>query len=129
MIKISKKSQYGLRAMIQLAKSFKAKRICSIKMISENEGIPFDFLEKIISQLEKENLVKGKRGATGGYLLGKAPNKISVYNIVSVLEGNKKPVNCEFCLRTKKCASKNVWAKLEVSLNNTLQKIKLSELI
>jgi Rrf2 family protein len=129
MLTVSKKSQYGLRAMIQLAKNYKAERVLSVKTISEKEEIPFDFLEKIIAQLEKANLVKGKRGVSGGYFLAKSSKKISVYDIVSVLERNKKPVNCEFCQRIKKCASKNVWLKLEVSLNNTLQKIKLAELI
>lgn len=141
MITISKKSQYGLRAMIQLAKNYKAGsrqgrgssiksgRLFSVKNISEKEEIPFDFLEKIISQLEKANLVKGKRGVSGGYFLAKSPQKINVYDVVSVLEENKKPVNCAFCKRIKKCSSKNVWVKLENSLNETLKKIKLSELI
>lgn len=133
MIKISKKSQYGLRAMVCLAKHYNppagGKEVCSTKTISEIEGIPFDFLEKIISQLEKAKLVKGKKGVQGGYILSMPPKKISVKDIISVLEENKKPVNCALCARIKKCSAKNVWSKLNDSLNKTLNSIKLSDLV
>jgi DNA-binding IscR family transcriptional regulator len=46
MIKISKKAQYGLRAMVFLAKNYKSKSFFSAKTISVKEGIPFEFLEK-----------------------------------------------------------------------------------
>lgn len=129
MIKVSKKSQYGLRAMIYLAKNYKLKRVISIKKISEEEGIPFGFLEKIVSQLEKSGLVKGKKGIGGGYILAKSPRKISASDIVFLLEDNKKSVNCALCCKKGKCASKNVWAKVDLVLAKTLKSIKLSDLI
>jgi len=129
MFKVSKKAQYGLRAMAYLAKNYKAKKVCSVKLISKDEDIPFDFLEKIILQLEKARLVKGKKGVQGGYTLLKLPQKISVNDIVSVLEENKKPVDCSFCGRRSKCMTKNVWAKLNDSLNKTLKSITLADLI
>lgn len=129
MIKISKKSQYGLRAAVCLAKNYKTKKVLSIKTISEKEGVPFDFLEKIISELEKAKLVRGKKGVKGGYILSKPPKRISANDIVSVLEQNKKPVDCTFCGRKSKCLTKNVWRKLNIELNKTLNSIKLSDLI
>mgnify|MGYP001594005231 CR=1 FL=1 len=50
MIKVSKKAQYGLRAMVLLAKKYKAKRILSVREMANMEAIPFVFLEKIIIQ-------------------------------------------------------------------------------
>ena len=129
MIKISKRAQYGLRAMVCLAKSHKSKKILSVKYISEKEGIPFVFLEKIISQLEKADLVESKKGIQGGYTLSKSPKKISANDIVFILEENKKPVDCAFCGRKKECLTKNVWAKVENALNKTLESITLAELI
>lgn len=134
MLKISKKSQYGLRAMVQLAKNYKAKRILSAKTISEKEGIPFEFLEKIILQLEKAGLVKSKKGVQGGYVLSHPPKKISANDVVSILEnpptGEKKSmVNCTLCGRKSKCATKDVWVKLDIALNKTLEKITLKNLI
>ena len=129
MIKVSKKSQYGLRAMVCLAKYYKKGQICSVKLISEKEGIPFDFLEKIILQLEKAKLVKSKKGINGGYILSRAPIKISANYVVSALEENKKTVDCSLCLRSKKCLTKNVWGKIENSINKTLRAITLKDLI
>jgi len=129
MIKVSKKTQYGLRAMVCLAKNYKSKAICSTKMISQNEAIPFDFLEKIISRLEKENLVTGKKGTQGGYVLSKNPAKISANDVVFALEENKKPVDCALCGRKRRCLTKNVWLKVELVLNKTLKSISLADLI
>jgi len=129
MFKISKKSQYGLRAMVCIASFSGKNQICSTKMISEKEIIPFDFLEKIISKLEKAGLVKSKKGIQGGYFLAKPAKKISVEDIVSALEGKNPLVDCAICGRAKKCVSKNVWGKIEKSLDKTLNSIKLSKLI
>jgi len=129
MIKVSKKSQYGLRAMVLLAKSYKAKQVLSTKIISEKEGVPFDFLEKIISQMERAGLVKSKKGVQGGYALSRSPAKITAKDIVSVLEGEESTVNCAFCKRSKKCLTKNVWGKIDLAIYKTLKSITLKDLI
>ena len=78
-MKVSKRTQYGLRAMVYLATAFGKKgKICSLKEISEKENISFDYLEKIISRLEKKGLVRAKRGVRGGYFLGRSPKKIKI---------------------------------------------------
>lgn len=127
-MQISKKSQYGLRAMAYLAKIYSNKRPCPIKEISGKEGIPFNFLEKIISRLEKTGLVKAKKGASGGYFLAKSPAKITVREILNALEKNIALVECCGCKRIKKCATKNVWKKVQNVLAHTLNSITLSSL-
>lgn len=129
MLKISKKSQYGLRAMVCLVKFSKKSQPCSTKTISEKESIPFDFLQKIISKLEKSGLVKGKKGIQGGYFLAKSPKEINVRDIVFALEGKNSLVDCFICKRARRCAAKNVWEKTEKSLDKTLESIKLSSLV
>jgi len=133
-MKISAKTQYGLRAMVYLAKT---RKISSLKEISENEKIPFDFLEKIISKLEKAKLVKSKRGAQGGYALSRPSSKITTGEIIKILEGTIAPVLCiaeekskKFdCPHEKKCLTKNVWKKVQDALNETLNSIILADLI
>ena len=129
MIKVSKKSQYGLRAMVLLAKNYKAKQILSTKIISKKEEVPFDFLEKIISQLEKADLVESKKGVQGGYILSRSPAKITANDIVSVLEGEDSTVDCTFCQKTKKCLTRNVWKKIDMAISKTLKSITLADLI
>jgi len=135
MIKISTKSQYGLRAMVYLAR-FQDK-ICPLRVISKKEGISFDYLEKIILKLEKTGLIKSKKGAQGGYSLGKKPSKIKIGEIIRTLEGNTGLVKCMalgkrgkyHCSRERKCLTKNFWKKIQDSLNSALNSITLADLI
>lgn len=127
-MQISKKSQYGMRAMVLLAKNYKTKQLLSTKEIAQAEGVPFDFLEKIILQLKRAELVKGKKGANGGYVLIKNPKKVTALQIVRVLE-DTMPVDCSLCGKKRKCMSKNVWTKVDVAINKALKSVKLADLI
>lgn len=127
-MKISKRAEYGLAAMVHLAKN-KNKRAISIREISNIEGIPFEFLSKIFSGLERAGLVAAKHGAAGGYYLAKSASAITAGNIVEALEGKITPVNCALCKKANKCVSKNVWDKVKNSLSKTLYSIKLADLI
>jgi len=126
MFQVSKKSQYGLRAITYLAK---VKRIASLKEMAEKEAIPFDFLEKILSRMEKAGLLVSKKGSQGGYVLAKPLNKITAGDVVEALEGKIVPVECSLCGKARKCASKNVWDKVKQSLALTLYSITLKDLV
>ena len=137
-MKISKKTQYGLRAMVYLAMRFNEKsKIRSLKEISEKEDISFDYLEKIISRLEKKGLLGSKRGVRGGYFLTRSPEKIKVGEIIKVLEGTMAPVKCIAkekskrydCPRKRICKTLNVWKKTQDVLNSTFNSITLADLI
>lgn len=115
--------------MVYLAKVFPEKRVCPLKEISEKEDISFDFLEKIMSDLEKSGLVKAKKGARGGYFLKRKPEKIKALEIMEVLEGKIAPVECLGCSRAKGCSSRNLWDEVEDSLDSTLNSLSLADLI
>ncbi len=100
----------------------------SLKDISRKENIPFDFLEKIMSELEKRKLVKAKKGVQGGYALAKKPAKITAKDIVNSLEDTIS-VDCRLCGKVRKCASKNVWSKVDTAIEKTLKSITLENLI
>ena len=135
MLKISTKSQYGLRAMVYLAK-FKNK-ISPLKEISKKEGISFDYLEKILSKLEKTGLVEAKKGVRGGYFLARSPARIKIGEIIRNLEGTTSLVKCivgakilrYHCARERKCLTRNFWKKIQDSLNYTLNSMTLADLI
>jgi len=127
-MQVSKKAQYGLRAMVYLAKNFSKDKVCPLKKISEAEGIPFDFLEKIVSELEKAGLVKAKRGASGGYFLSKKAKEIKAGEIVRALE-TTVPVGCLGCLKADACSAKNLWDEVQDSLDSTLNSMTLEDLI
>lgn len=128
-MQVSKKSQYGLRAMVYLAKVSSKDKVCPLKKISKAEEIPFDFLEKIVSELDKAGLVKAKKGSQGGYYLTKKPEKITVGQIVGALEKTTAPVKCEGCSRAIECSAKGAWDEVGQSLDATLNSISLKDLI
>jgi len=126
-MKISKRAEYGLTAMVHLAKN-KTKKAVSIRQISNIEGVPFEFLSKIFAVLEKGNLVVSHHGANGGYVLARSPIKITAANIITLLE-DTNTVNCSRCLISKKCLAKNVWKQIDIAIDKTLDGITLAKLI
>ena len=130
MIKISSKSQYGLRAMAYLAKNG---IVSSVKTIALEEGIPSGFLEKILVRLKEAGLVKVKWGVKGGYSLALSPKKITVGDVVRPLEEKMAFAFCLdkgfSCPKEKHCLTKNVWLKVQKSLNDSLDSITLFNLI
>jgi len=130
-MRISTKTQYGLRAMTYLAQS---RDICSIATIAREEGIPAEFLEKIVQDLKKAGLVTARRGAHGGYKLARNPKKITAGEILHTLEKSVENVVCidqgnHCCPHAKKCRAKDVWQKLRSSIDETLSSVTLSDLI
>ncbi len=84
---ISLKTQYGLRAMVSLAANH-GKGAVQAKEIAETQDVPVRYLELLLSQLRRAQLVDATRGKKGGYYLSKKPNAISVYDIITAFEGN-----------------------------------------
>lgn len=128
-MKISKKSQYGLRAMIHLAQ--RDGSFCSLKEISEKELIPFNYLEKICSQMEKGGLLKSRKGVYGGYALAKKHEDITVGELFRCLGERMLLVDCidGICAQKKHCKSINAWEKIQKSLEKTINSITLTSLI
>ncbi len=128
-MKISTKSQYGLRAMVFLAQH--KNKILPLKIIAKKEGISLHYLEKIISALEKKGLVKAKKGFQGGYFLAKKPEKIKIGEIIKALEKDIPLVKClkEFCPRSKKCLAKKFWRNFHKTISLAINSLTLADLI
>ncbi len=90
---ISKKTKYGLNAVIYLAKEFD-KGAVLISDLAEDEKMPKKFLEAILLELKNRGILQSKKGKGGGYTLAKSPKEITVGEIVRALEGPLAPVSC-----------------------------------
>lgn len=102
------------------------KKPVSLKEISQTEKIPFSYLEKIFGILEKNHLVKSKKGPNGGYML--ARKNITLSEIIAPLEGDVMKCISKGCVMQCKCQTYNVGVKIQEAVYKTLQKIKLSDL-
>ena len=86
-MKVSSKGHYGLLALAELVESYKLRRAVQVKEIAKNRQIPTEYLGQIMVLLKRGRLVHGSRGPTGGYMLARAPESITVKEVLHVLEG------------------------------------------
>ena len=91
-MKVSAKSEYGVRAMVQLARAFGSGPM-PLSLIAEREKISLDFLEQVMLALRNEGLVKSVRGVHGGYLLARDPDSVAVGEVIQAIEGPLSPSN------------------------------------
>lgn len=95
-MRLSKRGEYGLRAMIMLATpgAEEAPPVVQIREISEREHIPGKFLEQILLALKNAGLLQSRMGVGGGYYLARSAQEISLGQIIRVLDGPLAPVRC-----------------------------------
>ena len=131
-MKLSTRGRYGIHAMYDLARNAEYGPQ-SIKAISEREGIPEAYLEQLIAPLKRAGLVTSTRGAQGGYTLARAPEEITVGDVLRALEGGLNLVDCldeeDACGKSCACASRIVWMKLRDGLNAIVDGITLRDMI
>ncbi len=93
-MKLSKRGEYGLRAMIDLAAWDHESTVVQIKEIAERQQIPSKFLEQILLNLKNAGLLHSKMGVGGGYYLARPADEITLGHIVRVLDGPLAPIRC-----------------------------------
>lgn len=93
-MKISKKAEYAIRAVISIAR-YKQNKPLQIGEISVSESIPTKFLEQILLSLKNNGILKSKRGANGGYKLAKSSKQISLRMILEIIDGPFDPIGLE----------------------------------
>ena len=96
-MRLSKRGEYGLRAMIMLAGSARENEplpVVQIKEISQREQISSKFLEQILLTLKNAGLLHSKMGVGGGYYLARPASEITLGQIFRVLDGPVAPIKC-----------------------------------
>ena len=104
-MKLTKRGEYALRALISLAAAREAGLdLLPLKDIVAREKIPLPFLEQIFFQLREAGIVDGKRGKRGGYFLAKPPSNISMGEVVRLIDGPLAPIACVSHTAYAKCS-------------------------
>ncbi len=84
---ISSRCEYACRAVVELARLSSSPQPTTIEVIARKRGIPDKFLVQILLQLKRDGIVRSVRGVHGGYLLGRAPESITLLDIVQAVDG------------------------------------------
>lgn len=131
-MRISTRSRYGLRFMVELAANYD-NGVMYKKDIAKSQGISEKYLSQILVTLKAAGLVVGFRGVNGGYILAKSPDEITLKDIVAVLEGDLALVDCvngsAKCPRESICVTQEVWAMVGEAVSDALTSMTLSELV
>lgn len=131
-MRITTKSRYAIRAVYALVVLGGEVEAVPLKKISDYEGISLKYLEQIFSQLKKNNIVTSLRGITGGYVLSRRPEEITVKEIIYVMDGPVKPVDCidvDGCDKADNCPINWFWRDLKKNVDAYFEKITLKGLL
>ncbi|MBI2686323.1 MAG: Rrf2 family transcriptional regulator [Acidobacteria bacterium] len=132
---LSKKTQYTLRALYALSRTYGQGPTLSAK-IAKEESIPQDFLENILLYLKREGLVSSKKGKGGGYALLSPPSQITLGRVIRLMEGPLAPLpcasetayrKCDECVDDRFCGTKLVMREVRDAIATILDKTTLAE--
>lgn len=101
-MKLSKKSEYGLRALLELTIAHDETTLQRHE-IADRQHIPIEFLEQILLTLKRAGLVASRRGIKGGYTLIKQPKEITLGHVIRLLDGPLAPIGCVSKTAYQKC--------------------------
>lgn len=127
-MKISARTQYACKAMIELAQFYESSQLVRIKSISEEHDISSRFLVQILLQLKTAGLVHSARGASGGYQLARPPKDITLADILNAVEDRAEPQsNPED--QPINILLNHVWKEVQAEEEKLLQKHTLADMI
>ena len=101
-MRFSKKSEYGLRAMIELTQEY-GRGLVQRKVLAERQHIPLGFLETILLSWKNAGLIGSRRGMNGGVFLIKPPREVTLGQIIRILDGPLAPIACVSQTAYQKC--------------------------
>ncbi|MCL1912908.1 MAG: Rrf2 family transcriptional regulator [Eubacteriaceae bacterium] len=129
-MRISTKGRYGLRALIDIAVNSETEPV-SISSIGERQSVSTSYLEQLISKMKKAGFLDSVRGVNGGYMLARAPEEISIGDVLRTLEDGLTPANClgDECGSADFCVEKVVWERINESVNAAVDSLWLQDLI
>ncbi len=131
-MKLSTRGRYGTRLMLELAYNY-GKGPVSMSTISRNQNIPIKYLEQLIIPLKKAKFVKSIRGPKGGHMLAKPPDKINLWDMLTLLESKYFLVDClsnkELCENSPNCPIRPIWGKAFKQIKGFFQNITLQDIM
>ena len=133
-MKISKKGEYALKALIELAIDYdKGITVTLINDVAKRKAIPQKYLEQILLNLKNDGILVSKRGVGGGYTLSSPPESITLGQIIRAVEGPLAPLNCVSvsshmnCPDESSCGLYSVMLEVRNAVSSILDNISLKD--
>jgi len=131
-MKITFRGDYALKAVLDLALHY-GKELVTIHDIAGRIDAPVKFLEQILLDLKKGGFIESRRGKVGGFLLSRAPDKITIGDVVRYIEGPIEPIACvkqgySACRDIYKCVFKKIWQDVAQSISYIVDDVTFEDL-
>ncbi len=125
-MRISAKGEYAAKAVLYL--SLKYPRVVTIHEVARRHSIPIKYLEHILLALKKAGVLESRRGVLGGYTLARPPGKVSVGEVLRVVDGQFSQSSCiemdlehsYACPESDTCGLKQVWQDVQGAVEKIL---------
>jgi len=131
MLKLSTKSRYALRAMMELAIR-EGTGTVQLREVAKAQRISPKYLEQLTIPLHHAGLVLTERGPNGGYQLARPANAITALEVVEAVEGPLHLLECLYraraCDRAGACAARELWCEVEEAITGVLGRTTLLDL-
>ena len=133
-MRISAKADYAVRGMVELANSkVSESEPAKGDQLAQAQAIPPPFLENILAELRVHGLVQSRRGANGGYWLGKPAGEITIADIIRAVEGPLATVRGESAdeldYRGSSAPLEQVWLALRTNIREVLEAVTLEDVV
>ena len=132
---VSQKCQYAIRAVFELSRRHGQGPV-KISDIAKAQAIPLRFLQVILNQLRRVGFVESRRGAEGGYLLSRQPDRMTVGEIVQFIEGPIVPVACMAssksageCSLHGRCVFTRMWERAAKATSDVYDRTSFQDLV
>ncbi len=133
-MKISYKGDYAMKIVLDLSMYY-PDNLVSILDLSKRQDIPKKFLEQILLDLKKGGFLKSKKGPKGGYSLAKAPEEITLGDVVRYIEGSVYPISCiepknpTDCKDMTCCVFAPIWVDVGDAITTIIDSVNFSDLL
>ena len=126
---------YCLKALIMLAERYPDGHPQRVEEIAEAQGIPENYLRRLLIELKRGGLVKAKKGRAAAICWRASPHEITMVDVVHIIEGDYVPVECleehaagALCRPGDGCTMREVWREVRDSVNAILARTTLQAL-
>ena len=132
MLQLTARGNYGILALFYIAQHARGQFI-SIDEISAQSGIPKPYLGKILQDFCRGGILLSRRGSGGGFMLSRAPELISLRDIIEVIEGKIYMVNCLIdaaqCGQAETCPISPIWGEIQKFIMGIIANITLDDIL
>ena len=131
-MRLTTKGRYGMRLVLDIAQHEKYGPV-SMAETSLRQDISAKYLERLVGELQRAGIVKSLRGREGGHLLSIPPDKITVGDVVRILEGDSAQLACSHnrlsCPRSVHCLTRSIWVAADQAMFEKLDSVTVQDLL